>query len=64
MDKEHSLKGYLKRQSTEKLIQILAMYRDEKMLVEADDMTAWMEEILKIETKLWHWILLNKKGGT
>lgn len=47
MDKEHSLKGYLKRQSTEKLIQILAMYREEKMLVEADDMTAWMEEILK-----------------
>ena len=47
MDKEHSLKGYLKRQSTEKLIQILAMYRDEKMLVEADDMTAWIEEILK-----------------
>ena len=47
MDKEHSLKGYLKRQSTEKLIQILAMYRDEKILVEADDMTAWMEEILK-----------------
>lgn len=34
------------------------------MLVEADDMTAWIEEILKIETKLWHWILLNKKGGT
>ena len=47
MDKEHSLKGYLKRQSTEKLIQILAMYRDEKMLVETDDMTAWIEEILK-----------------
>lgn len=47
MDKEHSLKGYLKQQSTEKLIQILAMYRDEKMLVEADDMTAWIEEILK-----------------
>ena len=47
MDKEHSLKGYLKRQSSEKLIQILAMYRDEKMLVEADDMTAWIEEILK-----------------
>ena len=23
------------------------MYRDEKMLVEADDMTAWIEEILK-----------------
>ena len=47
MDKEHSLKGNLKRQSTEKLIQNLAMYRDEKMLVEADDMTAWIEEILK-----------------
>ena len=47
MEKEHSLKGYLKRQSTEKLIQILAMYRDEKMLVETDDMTAWIEEILK-----------------
>ena len=47
MEKEHSLKGYLKRQSTEKLIQILAMYRDEKMLVETDEMTAWIEEILK-----------------